>query len=509
MTIKKTTTMNKATRLIAALLLMCPLLATTSSTAEAYDYRDVPFAMSRIAEPQIPTYTVSLKDFGGIADGQTLNTQAFEKAIKHLSERGGGHLVVPCGVWYTGPIELKSHIDLHLEDGALVLFSNNRADYPLVESYFEGVRSMRCQSPLTANNASDIAITGKGLFNGNGQAWRPVKKSKLTSGQWNALIRTGALNEKQDVWYPSETIRDISTDNRYMKEAYQKNDKASWQKVHDFLRPALLSFISCKNILLEDATFENSPGWNLHPLMCQNIIIRDITIRNPWYAQNGDGLDLESCKNVLLTGTTLDVGDDAICIKSGRDKEGRDRGMPTENVIVSNCRVYHGHGGFVVGSEMSGGARNIWVNKCQFIGTDCGLRFKSTRGRGGVVENIYIDNVGMANIPGDAIVFDLFYAGANAGNNKGERHPVDETTPSFRHISIRNVTCKDAARAAFINGLPEMPVKDVSISHSYFDTREGIVLNSVDGIQLNQVSVKAAKGESVVKKQNVKNVSIQ
>ena len=501
--------MKKATKLIAAFLLICPLMGISTIKADSDIYKNAPFKTERIAEPGIPNYSVKITDFGGIADGKTLNTQAFAKAIAHLEKRGGGKLIVPFGVWYTGPIELKSHIELHLEDGALVLFSSNRNDYPLVDSYFEGVKSKRCMSPLTANNAEHIAVTGKGVFNGNGQAWRPVKKGKLTSGQWNSLIKTGALNEKKDVWYPSETIRDISNDKRYMEEAYSKNDDASWQKVHDFLRPALLSFIGCKNILLEDVTFENSPGWNIHPLMCQNIIIRDISIRNPWFAQNGDGLDLESCKNVLLTGTSLDVGDDAICIKSGRDKEGRDRGMPTENVIVDNCRVYHGHGGFVIGSEMSGGARNILVNNCQFIGTDCGLRFKSTRGRGGIVENITINNVGMANIPGDAIVFDLYYAGANAGNNKVEAHPVDETTPMFRNISINNIVCQGAVRAAYINGLPEMPIKNVSISNSTFTTGEGIILNQVDGINIENVDINNSKGEKVVKKDGIKNVNVK
>ncbi len=500
--------MNKITRLIANWLLICPLWAASAAQAEDNPYNGAPFPMERIAQPQIPAYSVKLTDFGGVADGRTLNTQAFAKAIAHLDKRGGGRLIVPFGVWYTGPIELKSHIELHLDDGALVLFSNNRADYPLVESFFEGVRSRRCMSPLTANQAEHIAITGNGVFNGNGQAWRPVKKGKLTSGQWSTLIKTGALNEKKDVWYPSDAIRDISNDKRYMEEAYRNNDDASWLKVHDFLRPVLLSFIGCKNILLDGPTFENSPSWNIHPLMCQNLIIRNVNIRNPWYAQNGDGLDLESCKNVLLQDCSLDVGDDAICIKSGRDKEGRDRGMPTENVIVTNCRVYHGHGGFVIGSEMSGGARNIWVNKCQFIGTDCGLRFKSTRGRGGVVEHIYVDQVGMANIPGDAIVFDLYYAGANAGNNKAEAHPVDETTPSFRDIHIRDIVCNGAARAAYINGLPEMPVKDVDISHSVFSSREGIILNRVDGITLKGLQIHTEQGEGITPKDLVKNVKV-
>lgn len=499
----KQITIRKALALVAATLLLAAAPAAADNNADAI-YSNVPFAMNRVAEPNIPAYTVSITDFGGVADGMTLNTESFAKAIKHLEERGGGQLNVPFGVWLTGPIELKSHINLHLEDGALVLFSPNRADYPLIESTFEGVKSRRCMSPLTANGATDVAVTGNGVVNGNGENWRPVKKGKLTSSQWTKLCEGGALNKAQNIWYPSAEIRDISNDKKLMEEAFSKNDDASWAKVHDFLRPALVSFTSCKRVLLEGATFENSPGWNVHPLMCEDLTLRDVTIKNPWFAQNGDGLDLESCKNVVVKGCTLDVGDDALCIKSGRDKEGRDRNMPTENVIIDGCRVYHGHGGFVIGSEMSGGARNILLRKCLFIGTDTGLRFKSTRGRGGVVSDIFIEDIGMSGIPGEAITFDLYYGGANAGNNTIERVAVDETTPAFRDISIKNVVCKGAKQAAYFNGLPEMPISNISVSNSTFETTNGFKLNYIHGLKFDNVKIANSKGESIVKLNDVK-----
>ena len=183
--------------------------------------------------------------------------------------------------------------------------------------------------------------------------------------------------------------------------------------------------------------------------------------------------------------------------------------MPTENVIVKDCRVYHGHGGFVVGSEMSGGVRNIWVKNCQFIGTDIGLRFKSTRGRGGVVENIFIDGVYMANMPGDAMTFDLYYAGANPGNNKAERYKVDETTPSFRKISIQNVTILNAKRCAFINGLPEMPVQDIVIKNSNMSGKEGIYLNCVNRLTLDNVKITAEKTDPVTRIDDTQNITIR
>ena len=173
----------------------------------------------------------------------------------------------------------------------------------------------------------------------------------------------------------------------------------------------MVSLISCNKVLLDGPVFQNSPAWCIHPLMCENLTVRNIDVRNPWYSQNGDGIDIESCKNSVVYNCTFDVGDDAICIKSGKDQEGRDRGMPTENLIVKNCVVYHGHGGVTVGSEMSGGVKNMHVSGCTFIGTDVGLRFKSNRGRGGVVEKIFISNIDMINIPTNAISFNLYYGG--------------------------------------------------------------------------------------------------
>ena len=513
--------MNRIARLMAAAALCCAASLPAAAQATSGNnniYADLPFTMQPVAEPQIPDYSVSLADFGGVADGTTLNTEAFKKAIAHLTGRGGGRLTVPRGVWLTGPIELKSKINLHLEDGALVLFSGNRADYPLVDSYFEGVKSYRCMSPLTANNAEDIAITGRGVFNGNGQNWRPVKRSKMTAGQWNTLCKGGALNKKGDVWYPTEQIRDIDAAKaEYYKKAYAVNTPEAWQELHDYLRPALLSFIGCKRVLLEDATFENSPAWNVHPLMCEDITVRNATIRNPWYSQNGDGLDLESCRNVAVTGCSFDVGDDAMCIKSGRDEEGRKRGMPTENVIISNCRVYHGHGGFVIGSEMSGGARNIMVDNCLFIGTDTGLRFKSTRGRGGVVEDIFIRNVGMTDIPGDAITFDLYYGGkaplettTGPDGKPVQKIPaVDETTPSFRNITMDNVMCNWAKRAIHLNGLPEMPIKGIKISNSILSAEQGAMLNYIDGLTLENVKINNKTGETLDKRNGVTNLTVK
>jgi polygalacturonase len=279
----------------------------------------------------------------------------------------------------------------------------------------------------------------------------------------------------------------------------------------------MVSLQECNKILLEGVTFQNSPNWNIHPLMCENITIRGIIVLNPWYAQNGDGLDLESCKNIIVINSTFDVGDDAICIKSGKDEEGRKRGKPTENLIVNNCIVHHGHGGFVVGSEMSGGVRNIKVSNCAFMGTDVGLRFKSTRGRGGVVENIYINDIYMVKIPAEPLLFDLFYGGT-APIPEGDEpthdlvsneqlQPVTEATPQFRNIYISNVACNGAGRAMFFNGLPEMNVRNVNISNVTVTAHRGAEISESDGVKLNNLRVIAVQGTNLILR-NAKNIEI-
>jgi polygalacturonase len=277
----------------------------------------------------------------------------------------------------------------------------------------------------------------------------------------------------------------------------------------------MVSFVECKNIYLEGILFENSPSWNIHPLLCENLVVDNITIRNPDYAQNGDGIDLESCRNAIIVNSTFDVGDDAICMKSGRNAEGRKRGRPTENVLIDNCRVFKAHGGFVVGSEMSGGVHHIKVTNCQFIGTEVGLRFKSTRGRGGVVENIYISNISMLGIITEPLLFDLFYGGKSAVEELSENQtgniqktvipPVTEETPVFRNIFISDVVSNNSKRAMFFNGLPEMNVKNIQLRNSAFSATTGAELNESDGVILENVEIIPQSGPALLLK-NVKNL---
>ena len=468
-------------------------------------YEALPFDMPVVQRPSFPDYQVDIRDFGAKADGETLNTEAINNAIKAVSEKGGGKVVIPEGLWLTGPVVLQNNVNLHVEKNALVLFSGDADLYPLVRTSFEGLDMLRCQSPISAMNAENIAITGYGVLDGSGDSWRPVKRNKMTDGQWKSLLKSGGVvDESGKVWYPNEGAlkASILTGSKEKREI----SDSEWEGMKRWLRPVLLSIVKSKRVLLEGVTFRNSPSWCLHPLSCEDLTLNGVKVFNPWYSQNGDALDVESCKNVVVTNSLFDAGDDAICIKSGKDADGRRRGEPCENVLVKNNTVLHGHGGFVVGSEMSGGVRNVYVADCTFIGTDVGLRFKSTRGRGGVVENVYVDNINMINIPGDALIADLYYAVKDA---PGAPVPaVTEETPSFKNIHISNISCKGAGRAMFLNGLPEMPIENFSVRNMRItDAQKGAFINKVAGVTLENLEIETADN-TYLQVENTTNITI-
>jgi len=319
-----------------------------------------------VTVPDFKKDTISIVTFGAKPDGVTLNTKAINDAITACSNKGGGVVKIPRGLWLTGPVVLKSNVNLYLQHDALLNFTRDFSQYQLTETNWEGLRAVRNQSPISATNATNIAITGFGIIDGGGDAWRMVKKDKLTETQWKKLVASGGvLSDDKKAWYPTEKSFAGSKTPSPGVMATGKTVK-DYEGIKDFLRPNLLVLTSCKNILLEGVTFQNSPAWCLHPLMSEHLTVRNIKVKNPWYAQNGDGIDVESCSNVVIENSVFDVGDDGICIKSGRDAEGRKRNMPTQNVLVKNCVVYHAHGGFVIGSEMSGGARNLDVKVFTF-----------------------------------------------------------------------------------------------------------------------------------------------
>lgn len=466
-------------------------------------YDGVPFKINTIEQASFPDLKVNIKDFGAISDGKTLCTKAFADAIQYVAKQGGGHVIVPAGIWLTGPIELLDNIDLHTEQGAFVYFTDDHTQYPIIETSFEGLNTKRCTSPIYAKGKSNIGITGFGIFDANGDTWRPVKKSKLTENQWKKLISGGGIVDGTN-WYPSVGSKKghDACSSFNVPDGIETDEE--WESIRDWLRPVLLSIQQCDRILLEGVTFRNSPSWCLHPLMCRNITLNGVSVTNPWYSANGDALDLESCNGALILNCMFDAGDDAICIKSGKNEEGRKRGIPCQNVIARGTTVYHGHGGFVVGSEMSGGVKNIFVEGCTFIGTDVGLRFKSTRGRGGIVENIYCENINMARIANDAILFDLYYGGKDPSIKTGDfstvepTYKADETTPCFRNIYIKNIACNGAGRAMYFNGLPEMRINNVTLDDiTITGANIGAIFRQSTNVRMNNVEVKAINGENI------------
>lgn len=467
-----------------------------------------------VQQPVFKKDTFNIIKYGAKADGITLNTQNIQKAIEACNKAGGGVVLIPDGLWLTGPIVLLSNVNLHLQNNTLLQFTNDFDQYPLVKGNWEGLPQMRNQSPLSATNAVNIAITGSGIIDGNGDAWRMVKKDKLTESQWKNLVASGGVvGEDKKTWYPSEkTFKGSQLKNPGAIEPGKTTE--FYNSIKDFLRPNLLVFTSCKKVLLEGVTFQNSPAWCLHPLLCEDLTVRNIYAKNPWYAQNGDGIDVESCKNVLIENSTFDVGDDGICIKSGRDEAGRKRGMPTENVLVRNCTVYHAHGGFVIGSEMSGGAKNLYVENCTFVGTDIGLRFKTTRGRGGVVENIYINHINMKDIVGEAILFDMYYAAKDPVPLAGEKReapkvqilPVTEETPQFKNFYVNDIVCNGAEKAVFVRGLPEMHIENIVLQNMVIQSKKGIEISEATGLTFKNVKIVTKDTNPVVDILNSKTI---
>lgn len=464
-----------------------------------------------VIRPAFRKDTFNIVNYGAQAGGIALNTQAINTAIDSCSARGGGTVLIPAGLWLTGPITLRSHVNLHLKKGALVQFTDDHSQYPLVRTNWEGMEAIRNQSPVSGADLEDVAITGAGILDGAGLAWRPLKKSKITGSEWKKIVDSGGvLNDAKDTWYPTERALRGSTMNRagVVAEGF---DEAKALEIKEFLRPNMVSLVRCTRVLIDGPTFQNSPAWTLHPLMCSHLTLKNVAVKNPAYAQNGDGVDVESTRFFRIEDCVFDTGDDGICLKSGRNEEGRKRGMPTTDGIIAGCTVYKAHGGIVIGSEMSGGVRNIFASGCTFLGSDIGLRFKTTRGRGGVVEDIYISNINMTDIPAEAILFDMYYNGKEAAealkNPEMDKLPVTEETPVFRRFYFNNIACRGAEHAIYVQGLPEMNVRDIQIENSVFHTTHGFTCVEGDGIRLKNVVLQTTTSDPAVFILNSRNLS--
>ena len=433
------------------------LLTSLTTTAQAQDYttyyQNLPVALQQVTAPVIPANSITLTEVGGVGDGVALNTEAFQKGISKLSKQGGGRLVVPAGVWLTGPIMLKDNIELHLDKNAIILFSPDKRLYVDPSS-----NSERCQPAIRASKRKNIAITGSGIIDGNGAQWRPVKRGKVSDTEWKEFKKMGGVERQNgQLWYPWD-----------LKSGYP--NIADTPENQEKKRADLIRFTDCENVLIQGVTVQNSPRFHVHPCYCKNVIVDGVTVRCPWNAQNGDAIDLSDCNVALIVNCTVDAGDDGLCMKSGKKKEASPANG-CEDILIERNTVYHAHGGFVIGSESISGMKRIVVRDNRFSGTDTGLRFKSNIGRGGRCEDIFIENIIMTDIRDEAVVFQCDYMDRPAGRENPEfQQPKKlENVPDFQGIHIKNVTCRGCDTAIRAKGTTEARcVHDIDISNSVF-----------------------------------------
>lgn len=365
---------------------------------------------------------MNIQTYAHLAGGDCW-TEAFSAALQALNAAGGGRLFVPAGVYMTGPIELKSNMTLELEAGAVIRFLDDPDAFPLVDTEFEGLSVMAYMPCVYARDAKRVRITGDGTLDGSGSRWWKAKRE-------NTLA------------YP---------------------------------RPYLVCFQNCQDVSIDHVTLINSPCWTVHPLYCDHVDISHVTIRNPADSPNTDGINPDSSRNVRIADCLIDVGDDCIAIKAGT--EDTPNKQPCENILISGCHMLNGHGGVVIGSEMSGGVRNVQVTNCLFRGTDRGIRLKTRRGRGGVAENLAFSHILMEDVM-CPFVFNMYYFCGKAGRLEKVRdkspHPVDAFTPAIRDVTISNVTVRGAtACAGFLYGLAEQPLERVYLSNCTVVMRPG------------------------------------
>lgn len=396
--------------------------------------------------------------------------------IDSLSGRGGGTLFIPAGTFLTGPIIMKSNITLYLDAGAIVNFSDDFDDYlPMVQSRWEDVRVRNFKSQIYAYQCENIAIRGDGHFEGQGEKWwdfmHQVNSDPNVSSKWQETFKKE--NEALLAW------------NEYIRS---KNN---------LLRPPMVTAYECSNVLIENVSFSNPPFWTIMPAFSDNVTITGVTIENPGNSPNTDGIDLSSCRNVHISNCHITVGDDCIVIKSGRDEDGREAGKPTENVAIANCTMLEGHGGVVIGSEMSGSVRRVTISNCVFQGTDRGIRIKTMRGRGGTVEDIRVSNIIMYDIVNEGILITLRYQAT-------QPEPLSERTPAVNNINLSNISIRGAERPIALYGLEERDVSQISFNDIQIFSRNGILLENCAGISFHDIKMEVSEGIPLVARNSEK-----
>ena len=415
------------------LVLLCLSLLVVPGCQATAGWKQVRGILSGIEAPQFPNRDFNIINYGAGGDGQTDCTEAFKKAISAAHKAGGGRVLVPAGSFFTGPIHLKSNVNLHVSAGAVIKFATDPNKYlPVVYTRWEGVECMNYSPLVYAYEQENIAITGKGTLDGqagNKNWW-----------QWKVTQRgdVNALYEQGQAGVPVE------------QRVYGGGRK---------LRPNMIQPYKCKNILIEGVTIKDSPMWHIHPVLSTNIIVRNVKVIG--HGPNNDGCNPESCKDVLIEGCFFDTGDDCIAIKSGRNNDGRRVNVPSENIVIQDCQMKEGHGGVVIGSEMSGGARNIFAENCTMDSPnlDRALRIKTNSVRGGFVENVYARNITIGQVREAVLKVNFYYGEGDVG----------DFMPTVRNINLENVTSKKSKYALFIKGYDRSPITDIHLKDCTFD----------------------------------------
>jgi unsaturated rhamnogalacturonyl hydrolase len=454
---------------VCALLLVAPGWTETAIDA----WSGATEILSRIKAPSFPERDFDLKTFGALGDGQADDSAAFRKAIEAAHKAGGGRVVVPAGTYRSGPIRLLSNVNLHVTEGATIRFSNDPAQYlPLVLTRFEGVELMNYSPLIYAFEQENIAVTGRGVLDGQADAehWWPWKGG--AAGQPSQGGDREALFASAEKGVPA------------VERLYGAGH---------YLRPSFFEPMKCRNVLLEGVTFKASPMWFLHPVLCSNVIIRGVTTIA--HGPNTDGCNPESCRDVLIEDCTFDNGDDCIALKSGRNADGRRLATPIENVIIRRCRMKAGHGGITIGSEISGGARNIYAEDCTLSSPelDRGLRLKTNSVRGGTIENLFLRNIEIGEVREAAIMIDLYY-------EEGDQGPH---VPTIRNIVVENMRSGKSRYALLLKGYEHAPIRDILLRDSAFaGVTHGNLVSGVTGLKLENVTLNGAPlGEEGLKPQ--------
>ncbi len=433
----------RKTILFVSLLAACNLFAG-KPTEKNDPWKEMEKVLKNIKDPEFKDAKFNILDFGAKEGVEDYQNDAINKAILACTEKGGGMVIVPTGIFYTGPITLKSNVNLHLEDGAILKFSTNPEDYlPAVLTRWEGWDCINFRPLIYAYGEINIAITGNGTLDGQATSdnWWPWKgkpeygwKPGMISQEWNGTKANGGRN----------------------RLAKMEEDNVPYQQrimtIEDRLRPSFVEPYNCKNVLLEGFTLINSPFWCLHPFMCENVIVRGITVKS--HGPNNDGCDPESCKNVLIENCLFDTGDDCIAIKSGKNNDGRRWKKPSENIIIRNCEMKDGHGGVVLGSEISGNVKNVWVENCKMDSPnlDRVIRIKSNPIRGGELENFFIRNIKVGVCDEAVFRVEMKYEKVTQGPNM----------PLVKNFLMENVTSEKSKYGIFIDGFADTPQKQVT-----------------------------------------------